>query len=179
MAMEAQAAWPGAFWHPQASMSSVAGNELVFVRGRGSYLWDSDGRRLLDAPASLWYCNVGHGRAEIADAAAAQMRELEAYSNYGNYATAPTLELAERVAEMAPIEDAKVFFVSGGSDGIDTAAKLARRYWHALGRPESGHRLPREGLPRAARDRHQHRRDRHLHVRLRRAGRRHRARSTR
>ena len=117
-------------------MGDVSGHELVLARGEGAYLFDESGRRLFDAPASLWYCNVGHGRAEIADAVAAQMRQLEAYSNFEHLATRPTLDLAERVAAMTPLGDAKVFFTSGGSDAIETAAKLARRYWHATGRPE-------------------------------------------
>lgn len=123
-------------WHPQASMSRVKRSELVLVRGEGAYLWDADGRRLLDAPASLWYCNVGHGRSEIADAAAKQILTLEAYSTFGRFATPPALELAERVAAMAPVADGRVFFGSGGSDAIETAAKLARRYWNALGKPD-------------------------------------------
>jgi putrescine aminotransferase len=122
-------------WHPQASMSRVKDAEIVLTRGEGAYVWDADGRRLLDATASLWYCNVGHGRAEIADAAAEQMRKLEAYSTFGRFATPPTLELAERVADMAPVADGRVFFGSGGSDAIETAAKLARFYWNALGKP--------------------------------------------
>jgi adenosylmethionine-8-amino-7-oxononanoate aminotransferase len=114
-------------------MPSVRGAELVLVRGEGSYVWDADGRRLLDAPASLWYCNVGHGRSELAEAAAAQMRELEAYNTFGSFASVPALELAERVAAMVPIPAAKVFFSSGGSDAIEAATKLARRFWNAMG----------------------------------------------
>jgi adenosylmethionine-8-amino-7-oxononanoate aminotransferase len=117
-------------------MPSVRGAEIVLVRGEGSYLWDDTGRKLLDAPASLWYCNVGHGRAELADAAAAQIRQLEAYSTFGPFASVPVLELAERVADSVPIPNAKVFFGSGGSDAIDTASKLARRYWNGLGQPD-------------------------------------------
>lgn len=116
-------------------MSQVSGHELVFVSGEGAHLVDEAGRQYFDAPASLWYCNVGHGRAEIAEAAAAQIRALESYSNFENLTTKPTLELAERVTAMAPIGEAKIFFTSGGSDAIDTAAKLARRYWSAMGKP--------------------------------------------
>ncbi len=116
-------------------MSRVAGNELVMERGEGAYLWDTDGRRYLDATASLWYCNVGHGRARIAEAAAAQMKVLETYHTFGRFATPAALELAERVAAMVPIADSRVFFGSGGSDAIETAAKLALRYWNALDRP--------------------------------------------
>ncbi len=116
-------------------MPSVEGNELVFVRGEGGWVWDRDGRRYFDVPASLWYCNIGHGRRELGDAAAAQIGALESYSCFDRQASAPTLELAERVAGLLPIPDAKIFFTSGGSDGIELAAKLVRRYWSALGRP--------------------------------------------
>jgi putrescine aminotransferase len=116
-------------------MSRVNGNELVMERGEGAYLWDTEGRRYLDATASLWYCNVGHGRARIAEAAAAQMKVLETYHTFGRFATPAALELAERVAGMVPIADSRVFFGSGGSDAIETAAKLALRYWNALDRP--------------------------------------------
>ena len=124
------------FWHPFADMHTVASNEIVIERANGVRVWDSSGRSYLDATAGLWYCNVGHGRAEIADAAAAQMRRLASYSNFGVYATAPTVELADRLAAMAPISDAVVFFTSGGSESVDTAAKLARRYWDVMGQPE-------------------------------------------
>jgi putrescine---pyruvate transaminase len=124
------------FWHPFANMAQVAGKELVIVRGEGCELVDENGRRYLDATAALWYCNVGYGRAEVASAAERQLRELHAYSTFGAYANEPALALAERVAAVAPLEDGKVFFTSGGSDAVDTAAKLARRYWHAVGQPE-------------------------------------------
>ena len=123
-------------WHSQAHMPSVKRSERVIVRGEGVYVYTQDGEKLLDAPASLWYCNIGHGRGEIADAVAKQIRTLEAYSNFQEYATAPTLELAERVAALAPVRNGKVYFTSGGSDAVDFAAKLSRRYWNALGRDE-------------------------------------------
>ena len=124
------------FWHPFADMKAVVdGGELVIERGEGAVVYDADGRRYLDATASLWYCNVGHGREAIADAAAAQLRRLAAYSTFGDFANRPVLELAERVAGYAPLEDPKVFLTSGGSDSIDTALKLARRFWQASGQP--------------------------------------------
>jgi putrescine aminotransferase len=131
-------------WHSQAHMPSVRGRELVLVRGEGAYVWDADGRKLLDVPGSLWYANIGHGRAEIAEAVAAQMRILEAYSTFGRYATPPALELAERVALLAPVANARVFFTSGGGEAIDTAAKLAQRYWSAQGKPEKRTIVSRE-----------------------------------
>jgi putrescine---pyruvate transaminase len=127
---------PSAYWHPFANMAKVAGEELVIVRAHGSELVDREGRTYLDATAALWYCNVGYGREEIAAAVERQLRELHAYSTFGAYANEPALALADRLAALAPLGDAKVFLTSGGSDAIDTAAKLARRYWHAVGRPE-------------------------------------------
>ena len=123
-------------WHSQALMSAVRGRERLIARGEGAYVWDEDGNRLLDATASLWYCNVGHGRAEIADAVDAQMRRLEAYHCFQQFATRPAVELAERLAAMVPIDDARIYLTSGGGDSVEAAAKLARRFWDVVGRPE-------------------------------------------
>ena len=115
-------------------MPTVKGAERVIVRGEGAYIWDEQGNRLLDAPASLWYCNVGHGRSELAEAAATQMKALEAYSNFQQYVTRPSLELAERIVGLAPVENSKVYFTSGGSDAVDLTAKLVRRHSVATGK---------------------------------------------
>jgi adenosylmethionine-8-amino-7-oxononanoate aminotransferase len=130
-------------WHPFADMAAVRRGEFVIVRGEGVWLFDESGRRFLDGSASLWYCNVGHGRAEIADAVAAQMRELEAWSIFGNYATPPALDLADAIVERSSMEDAKVFLTTGGGDAIDTAAKFARLYWQVLGQPDRLHVISR------------------------------------
>jgi putrescine aminotransferase len=122
-------------WHSQAHMPSVKRCERVIVRGEGAYIWTDDGHRMLDLPASLWYCNVGHGERRIADAVADQMSRIEAYSTFQSYATPPALELAERVAAMAPLDDPRVCLTSGGSDSVDLAGKLARRYWDVMGQP--------------------------------------------
>ena len=122
------------YWHPFADMSAiVTGGEFVLERGEGCYVWDVEGTRYLDATASLWYCNVGWGRAEIGEAAAAQMAKLPTYSNFGDIVVPVTLELADRVASLAPVAGSKVFLTSGGSDSIDTATKMARHYWQLLG----------------------------------------------
>jgi putrescine aminotransferase len=123
-------------WHGFADMAAVDGHDFVVERGEGCYVWDEAGRRYLDATASLWYANVGYGRREIADAAAAQLAKLHAYHVFGDFATRPVLELAERVAGIATVAGSKVFLTSGGSDSVDTAAKLARRYFHEIGQPE-------------------------------------------
>ncbi len=118
---------------------------MVLDRAEGVWLWDEAGRRYYDATASLWYCNVGHGRAELADAAAKQMRRLDSYSTFGSYANEPVLRLADRVCALAPIPEAVAFFTTGGSDAVDTAAKLVRRYWRAVGQPERQLIAVREG----------------------------------
>lgn len=125
-----------ALWHSQANMHQVKTAETVFVRGEGAYLFDQHGARLLDVPASLWYANVGHGRSDIADAVRDQLATLETYNTFQVCANVPALELAERLADLVPIENAKIFLSSGGSDAVDTAGKLALRYWNVAGRPE-------------------------------------------
>jgi putrescine aminotransferase len=133
------------YWHPFADMAAVvSGGELVLERGDGCYVWDTAGNRYLDATASLWYCNVGWGRAEIGEAAAAQMTALPTYSNFGDIVNPPTLELADRVAGLAPVAGSKVFLTSGGSDSIDTATKMARRYWQLRGEPDRSVLVRRE-----------------------------------
>ncbi len=125
------------FWHGFADMHVVADNEIVFTSGKGIVLTDTAGRQVLDATAALWFCNVGYGRREIADAVADQLTRLASYSSFGAYTTDRTLELADRLAGISPLgPDTVVFLGSGGSDAIDTAAKLARRYWDVLNRPD-------------------------------------------
>ena len=127
----------GALWHPFSDMGAVERDgEFVLTRGDGVHVWDEAGRKYLDATAGLWFTNVGHGRREIADAAAAQLRSIAAYSTFGDFAVDTTIRLADRLAGMAPVPDSKIFLTSGGSDSVETAAKLARRYWHQVGRPE-------------------------------------------
>ena len=124
------------FWHGFADMHLVKDAEVVIRSADGVWLETVDGRRLLDATAALWYCAVGYGRREIADAVAEQLARLPAYSSFGAYTTEPTVLLTDRLAALAPIDDAVVFLGSGGSDAVDTAAKLVRRYWDVVGRPE-------------------------------------------
>ncbi len=125
-------------------MSVVKDAEIVIARGEGAYIWDEQGNRYLDGLASLWYANVGHGRKEIADAVVAQMAQLETFHTMFQFANRPALDLCERVSALAPLEDAKVFLTSGGSDAIDAAGKLVRRYWHAMDKPEKRTIISRE-----------------------------------
>lgn len=124
------------FWHPFAEMSKVQHAPFIIDRGDGIYVYDESGRRYLDAAASLWYMNVGYGRTEIIDAMAEQMRRLPAFHAFIDYGTRPPIDLADRISSVSPNPGSKVFFGSGGSDAIDTAAKMVRRYFNAIGQPE-------------------------------------------
>jgi adenosylmethionine-8-amino-7-oxononanoate aminotransferase len=130
-------------WHPFADMHTVRANEFIIARGEGVYVWDEDGKKYLDGTASLWCVNVGHGQQEIAEAVAAQMRDLATYQTFGVFANRPALDLTERLAALAPLDDPRIFLVSGGGDAIDTAGKLARRYFAAIGQPERTHLISR------------------------------------
>ncbi|TXG92658.1 aspartate aminotransferase family protein [Rhodococcus rhodnii] len=126
-----------ALWHGFADMGAVTANgPFTLVRGDGALVYDDSGREYLDATGGLWFANVGHGRREIADAVAGQLGTLAHYSNFGDITSDITSRLADRLAALAPVPGSRVFFTSGGSDSVDTAAKLARRYWNAVGRPE-------------------------------------------
>ena len=132
-------------WHPFAGHGLRERQRAGDQPRRGSLALGRGGNRYLDGSASLWYCNVGHGRTEIADAAAEQLRTLEARSIFGDAATPPALELAERIASLSSLDEAKIFFTSGGGDAVDTAAKLVRLYWQVLGEPERLHIVSLDG----------------------------------
>lgn len=123
-------------WNPFANMAALDGHAITIVGGSGSTIVDDTGRSYLDALASLWYCNVGYGRSELAEAAVAQMYQLAAYQTFEFYTNPPAEALCRKIASIAPIEGAKVILTpGGGSDAIDTAGKLARAYWRAAGQP--------------------------------------------
>jgi adenosylmethionine-8-amino-7-oxononanoate aminotransferase len=123
-------------WHAQAHMPTALEKRVTIVGGRGATVITADGAELLDAPAGLWHANVGHGREAIARVAYEQMLKLETYHVFGRFVNDVALSLADRVAALGPVPDAKVFWTSGGSDSVDLACKLARRHWQLEGRPE-------------------------------------------
>ena len=104
----------------------------IIVRGEGCYVYDAHGKRYLDGLSSLFCVNIGHGRADIAQAGAEQAKELEFFTNW-SYAHPPAIELAAKVASLAPGDLNRVFFTSGGSEAVESALKLARQY-HRLRR---------------------------------------------
>ncbi len=122
----APAAGPGALLHPFAKPAADASSFTRIVRGEGALVFDDQGKRYVDAMASLWYCNVGHGRTEIARAVADQIAELENYHLFERFVNPRAEELAARLAELAPVPGSRVFLTSGGSEAVDTALKLSR-----------------------------------------------------
>jgi adenosylmethionine-8-amino-7-oxononanoate aminotransferase len=110
------------------------GHVPVIVKGEGAYVYDDRGRRYLDGLAGLFTVQVGHGREELAQAAAAQAREL-AFFPLWSYAHPRAIELAERLAAGAPGDLNRVFFTTGGGEAVETAWKLAKQYWKLVGKP--------------------------------------------
>jgi adenosylmethionine-8-amino-7-oxononanoate aminotransferase len=104
----------------------------IIARGEGCHVWDATGHRLLDGLSGLFTVQVGHGRAELAEAARAQAETLE-YFPIWTYAHPPAIELAARLAALAPGDLNRVFFTTGGSEAVESAWKLARAYFRAIG----------------------------------------------
>jgi adenosylmethionine-8-amino-7-oxononanoate aminotransferase len=104
----------------------------IIARGEGPYVWDEKGNRYLDGLSGLFCVNAGHGRAELGDAAARQVQELDYFTNW-SYAHPRAIELAARIAALAPADLNRVFFTSGGSEAVESAIKLARNYHRVTG----------------------------------------------
>ncbi len=115
----------------------------IIVRGEGCYLWDEHGQRHLDGLSALFCVNAGHGRAELADAMAAQVRELD-FVTIWSYAHPRVIELAERVAALAPGDLNRVFFTNSGSEAVESAIKLARNYHRTQGKGQKIKLIARE-----------------------------------
>jgi adenosylmethionine-8-amino-7-oxononanoate aminotransferase len=122
-------------WMHFTRMGSYPDGEVpTIVRGDGAYVWDARGKRYLDGLAGLFVVNAGHGRTEMAEAAAKQASEL-AFFPLWSYAHPTALELADRIAGLAPGNLNRVFFTTGGSEAVESAWKLARAYFKRVGKP--------------------------------------------
>ncbi len=122
-------------WMQFTRMGSYADHEVpVIVRGEGCYVYDEHGNRYLDGLSALYCVNIGHGRAELGQAAADQGAKLGFYTNW-SYAHPKSIELASKIAELAPGSLNRVFFTSGGSEAVESAWKLAKAYHAAHGEP--------------------------------------------
>lgn len=117
----------------------------IIVRGHQSTVWDAEGKEYLDASGSgNWTAQIGHGREEIAEVAARQARELGYFTSFDVYSNDKAVTLAERLASLAPKGLNRVFFASGGSEGVDTAVKISRLYHHRTGNSEKTWLLARK-----------------------------------
>ena len=134
---EWQAADAAHFLHPFTDFKALAAKgSRVITRAENIYLWDSEGKKLLDAMSGLWCVNVGYGQQALIDAATRQMQELPFYNAFFQTATPPAIALAELLAEVSPPQFQHVFFSGSGSEGNDTIVRMVRRYWDVLGQPE-------------------------------------------
>jgi 4-aminobutyrate--pyruvate transaminase len=123
--------------HPLSNLRALRDHgPLVMVRGEDVFLWDSDGKRYIDAFAGLWNVNVGHARRELAEAAAAQIHEVEFVPNFFGLASPPPIELAARLAGLFPGTLNHFQFTAGGAESNETALKIARYYWWLKGQSE-------------------------------------------
>ncbi len=108
----------------------------IITHADGVYIFDADGNKILDGMSGLWCVNVGYGRDELVDSAAAQMRELPYYNSFFQCAHPPSIELARVLQEVAPAHMNRVFFTGSGSEANDTIVRMVRRYWDLMGQPE-------------------------------------------
>ena len=132
--------------HPFTDTAALhaEGGARVIVKAEGNYLTDSEGQRILDGMAGLWCVNVGYGRKELAEAAYKQMLELPYYNTFFKTATPPSIELAEKLAQITPAGLERVFYGSSGSESNDTVVRLVRHYWNLMGKPEKKTFISRE-----------------------------------
>lgn len=123
--------------HPFSDMKQLnARGTRIIERAEGVYIYESTGKKYLDAFAGLWCVNVGYGRKSIADAAYRQMQELPYYNSFFGTTTPPATLLAQKIASHAGDRLKRVFFTNSGSEATDTWFRMARVYWKALGKPE-------------------------------------------
>jgi adenosylmethionine-8-amino-7-oxononanoate aminotransferase len=115
----------------------------ILVRGEGCYVYDEHGKRYLDGLSALFCVNIGHGRGDIAQAGADQAKDLGFFTNW-SYAHPPAIELAARIASLAPGDLNRVFFTSGGSEAVESALKLARQFFKLTGKPNKIKLISRE-----------------------------------
>ena len=122
-------------FHPFTSTSDIKDGARIIKEGKGIYLWDSEGKKYLDAMAGLWCVNIGYGRDELANAAHRQMKELPYYNTFFQTSHPPVVELSKLLTEILPGNMQKIFFSSSGSEANDTNIRLVRHYWNCLGKP--------------------------------------------
>ncbi|MBG6220787.1 MULTISPECIES: aspartate aminotransferase family protein [unclassified Janthinobacterium] len=125
------------YLHPFTDFQDLASKGArVMVRGDGVYLWDSQGKKIVDGMSGLWCVNVGYGRTSISQAVYRQMETLPFYNSFFGTTNVPAVQLAAKLAQISPPQFQHVFFTGSGSEGNDTNLRMVRRYWDILGYPE-------------------------------------------
>ncbi|OAS82198.1 MULTISPECIES: aspartate aminotransferase family protein [Metabacillus] len=123
------------FLHPTSPIQQQQdqGPAFIFTEGKGVYLHDLLGKKVIDGMSSLWNVNIGHGREELGLIASDQMTKLAFTSNFATFSNEPAIRLAKKLSDISPGNLQATFFTSGGSEANDTAYKLARHYWMLKG----------------------------------------------
>lgn len=130
--------------HPYCDgLDIIKSGITVIAKGEGSYVWDSDGNKILDGMAGLWCVNVGYGRTELAEAASRQMSELPYYNMFFQSSTPPQISLADKLSEITPDGLDNFFFANSGSEANDSIVRLVRHFWIKQGQPEKSHFIAR------------------------------------
>ena len=132
------------YLHPTSSLWVLQKKGAkIIARGKGCKVWDVEGKEYYDGTAALWYSSVGHCRSDLIQAAKEQLDQLESYHSFNEFANVPAIRLAQKVSQMVPVKDAKIFFTSGGSESNDTIFKMVRFYWFLKGQDSKDYIITR------------------------------------
>jgi putrescine aminotransferase len=132
------------YLHPFTDFKELAARgSRIITRARGPYIYDAEGREILDAMAGLWCVSLGYGQDRIAEAVYRQLQELPYYNSFFQCAHPPAIELASRLCEVAPENFSNVFFAGSGSEANDTQLRIVRRYWDLCERPDKRYVISR------------------------------------
>ena len=133
------------FLHPTSSITVLEEKgPKIIAGGQGCKLYDVEGKEYIDGTAGLWFNIIGNGRTEIAEVAREQIETLQSYHAFNEFSNVPVIKLAEKVASMVPIEKAKVFFTSSGSESNDSIFKIVRFYWYTKGKDSKDYIITRD-----------------------------------
>ncbi len=131
--------------HPFVDLGTAKTQELLIAaQSEGAYFYDTDGRKMLDGMGGMWCVNIGHGREEMAEAIADQVRRMAYFSPFGMMSTPPAIDFAERVTRYAPGDLKHIFFTTGGSTAVDSALRFVQFYFNFTGQPKKKHIITRE-----------------------------------
>jgi len=133
------------YLHPFTDFKALAAQgSRIIARAEGAYIYDGEGRKILDGMSGLWCCSLGYGQDRIADAVSEQLRELPYYNSFFQCAHPPVIELARRLSEVTPDHINNVFFTGSGSEANDTCLRLLRRYWDLCDKPDKRYVISRK-----------------------------------